>query len=450
MLCTLLPFSDNSTLYDPLGQVSVWRVRLKSTQREPVTGTSASSTFPFLLSPAATAYQLTRRFNRMMLLSAAIGATSATLKDSRGQTRGIPVRGAYDAGAIGDGTVIHITGDPASADFLREGAAAAAVRVARARPGATIIAPPDGFSVPAQLRQDNVAMIEVPVLIQGENMFSAQGTTHVRVYNDAAPRIAPKSLMVSDFPERLTENGSLFSVDLERNIPSRFLYFHYNPAGQPERRIVLRAHNSSSAPALVQFISGPAGPGPNEMEVGHDSTERFLVRLAQNEGRLLTIPANSTVNVVQQALPPNSVVSNVLQLRILNGANVHVTLIAQNADEDPSAQPTSALAMTVATMTAPISAQSRASETSSGGSIERAMRHATMPCAPRNHQRGTRMVAPATPKAIATSIGPSSSAAGKPPRASPNAAAAEAIVSQPHIGGALRRRPRTCSLMISF
>lgn len=279
---------------------------------------------------------------RILTLSGrAPGTTIVTVSDARGQARAIPVRIAYNAGVIGAGTVVHITGDPASADFLREVAAAAAARVAQPRPGATLVVPPDGFSVPDQLRQDNIADVRVPVLIQGNDMFSVQADTLVRVYNDAAPRISAQSLMVSDFPERLTENGVLFTADLLRNAPSRFLYFHYNPGTEPARRIVLRAQNTSGAPALVQFISGDAGPGPNEMGVGHVSTQRFLVRLLQNQGSLVTIAPNSAVNLVQQDMPPQSVVSNILQLRVLNGASVHLTLFAQNASASPDAAPAS-------------------------------------------------------------------------------------------------------------
>lgn len=273
---------------------------------------------------------------RIITLSGkAIGVTTVTVKDARGQTRDIPVRVAYNAGTIADGTVIHTTGDPASREFLRTMAAAAAARLARPRPGATVIAPPDGFDAPNSLQQDNVVDIAVPVLIQGNDLFSVQGTTHVRIYNDAAPRISPDELMVSDFPERLTENGELFTRELERGVPTRFLYFHYNPGDQPARRIVLRAQNFSGEPALVQFISGSAAD-PNEMAAGHDSTARFLVRLVQNEGSLITIPGNSSINLVEQDLPPKYVVSNLLQLRVLNGANVHLTLFAQNATGDPN------------------------------------------------------------------------------------------------------------------
>ncbi|MBV9737635.1 MAG: hypothetical protein JO177_05645 [Candidatus Eremiobacteraeota bacterium] len=267
----------------------------------------------------------------------AIGVTIVTIKDARGISRDVPVRVAYTAGAIADGTSIHVTGNPASVGFIRELAAAAAARAARPRPGATIIAPPDDLAVSRALGQDDVTNVDVPVILQADGMITVEGTTHVRVYNDAAPPISPNSLMVSDYPETLLENGVLFTADLQRDVPSRFLYFHYNPPGQLDRRIVLRAENTSNAPAVVQFISGSAGPGANEMEVGHISTQRFLSRLMQNEGALVMIPPNSSVNLVEQAMPAHSVVSNLLQLRVLNGSAVHLALFAQNASDSPDA-----------------------------------------------------------------------------------------------------------------
>ncbi len=267
----------------------------------------------------------------------AIGTTTVTVKDGRGVTRDIPVRIAYTAGDIADGTSVHITGNPASVGFVRDIAAAAAARVARPRAGVTVIAPPDDLVVNGSLPQDNVTNVDVPVILQGEGMISVTGRTHVRVYNDAAPPILPDSLMVSDYPETLLENGVLFTADLQRDVPSRFLYFHYNPPGQVDRRIVLRAQNTSGAPSVVQFISGSAGPGTNEMEVGHIATQRFLSHVAQNEGALVSIPANSTVNLIEQSMPAHSVVSNILQLRVLNGSTVHLTLFAQNGNDSPDA-----------------------------------------------------------------------------------------------------------------
>lgn len=269
------------------------------------------------------------------LAGKAPGQTTITVTDQRGISATVPVRVAYYAGTVASTASVRITGDPANAAFVKQAALAAALQLVQARPGSQVVATPDEIQYNGSLAQDDIATVTVPVLIQGEQYFTVDSSTRVRVENMAAPKIMPDSLMVSDFPERLTENGVLFTADLKRAQPSRFLYFHYNPAGEPDRRIVLRAQNLSPEPAIVQFISGAGGPDPNEMLAGHSATYRFLQNLVQNEGQVLVIPGNGTLNLVAQALPAKTVVCNLLQLRVLNGSTVHLTLFAQNAASSP-------------------------------------------------------------------------------------------------------------------
>jgi hypothetical protein len=286
--------------------------------------------------PAVVDLTLDQDARTLTLVGKAPGSTIVTVSDSRGLTRDVPVRVAFNAGTIAESATLQITGEPASADYVKMQTVALARRLAQPRPGAQVVTSTDDLSFRGTLGQDDIAIVDVPVLIQANDMFSVTGTTRVRVENVAAPRIAPDFLMVSDYPERLTENGELFTADLRREKPSRFLYFHFNPAGQPDRRIVLRAENRSPEPAIVQFISGRGGPAPNEMEVGHDATKTFLVRAIQNEGRLIVIPANGSLNVVEHDIPAGNVASNLLQMRVLDGADVHLTLFAQNATSDPN------------------------------------------------------------------------------------------------------------------
>jgi len=272
----------------------------------------------------------------------ALGTTTITVRDDRGVTRDVGVRVAYMAGSVADSALVRITGNPATAFFVKEQAAFAAARQSRAREKATIISTPEGLDVTSPLAIDNVTTVAVPVIIQGDGYFTAQGTTHVRVENVALPRIRPDSLLVSDYPETLKDDGVLFTSELARDTASRFLYYHYNPPGQPDRHIVLKVRNDSAQPAVVQFITGAAGPGTNEMEVGHLSTRRFLVRLAQNEGTVSTIPPGTTVELVDQPLPARTVVSNLMQLRELQGSPLQLTLVARaaggSADDPPESK----------------------------------------------------------------------------------------------------------------
>jgi len=259
------------------------------------------------------------------------GSTILTVRDDRGLTRDVPITVADPAGIIAEAITIRVTGNPATAYFIKEQAMQAAVNAAQLRPGANVVATQESFDLSETLAVDNVVAVTVPMIIQGKGYLTVQGATRVNVENIALPPILPAYLMVSDFPETLTANGLLFEADLSTSQAARFLYYHDNPAGQPDRRIVLNLENPSSQPANVQFISGMAGPAANEMEVGHLSTQAFIVRNEGNEGNVLTIPGMTTTAIVNQLLPARSVVSNLLQLREIDGPPLHLRLLAQNA-----------------------------------------------------------------------------------------------------------------------
>jgi hypothetical protein len=273
-----------------------------------------------------------------------VGTTTVTVVDSRGLTRVVPVRVALDAGTIAPEESIRITGRPATEAFIREAALNAATAGAVLRPGASVVASADAIVVHQPLASDDIMDVDVPITLAGDSYFNVTGTTTVHVENYAQPMVRPQHLLVSDFPETLKESGILFTADLTARDAQRFLYYHYNPGGQPDRRIVLHVQNPSNEPALVQLIAGTAGPESNEMEVGHLSTQRFLVHLAQNEGTVVQIPANSTVDLLVQGLPAKTVVSGLLQLHEIDGADLHLTLVAENAS-DPVDMPTTNLAL---------------------------------------------------------------------------------------------------------
>jgi len=280
----------------------------------------------------------------LAVIGKVVGSTTITVTDSRGLTRAVPVRVALDAGTIASEESIRITGRPATEAFIREAALNAATAGAVLRPGASVVASADAIVVHQTLASDDIMDVDVPITLTGDAYFNVTGTTTVHIENYAQPMVRPQHLLVSDFPETLKESGILFTADLTARNAERFLYYHYNPGGQPDRRIVLRVQNPSGEPALVQLIAGTAGPESNEMEVGHLSTERFLVHLAQNEGTVVQIPAASTVDLFVQGLPAKTVVSGLLQLHEIDGADLHLTLVAQNASE-PIDTPTTNLAL---------------------------------------------------------------------------------------------------------
>jgi hypothetical protein len=274
----------------------------------------------------------------LTLTAKSLGATTVTVTDQRGVSRTVPVLVAELAGDVPAFASTRITGNPASVAFVGESALDAARRSVKVRPGARVVATSQLFNSGGPLQMGDLREITVPIIVQGPGYIDAAGATRVLVENYAQPRLPPSYLMVSDYPEKLTTNGLLFHADVAPYSAARFLYYHYNPKSEPDRRIVLWARNNSDFPSQVQVISGVAGPGPNEMDVGHKSTERFLDRLAQGEGTVYAIPAHETLPLIVQALPAGNVVSHLMELRELQGASLHLDLIAENAN-GPSLPP---------------------------------------------------------------------------------------------------------------
>ena len=90
-----------------------------------------------------------------------VGATTVTVSDSRGVTRDVPVRVAYAAGALADETTVRVTGNPTSADYLREAVAAAVERAATLRPGASVYVPPETVPIHGEpvVRTENASCV---------------------------------------------------------------------------------------------------------------------------------------------------------------------------------------------------------------------------------------------------------------------------------------------------
>ena len=308
---------------------------------------SVLGTVAVTVADPAVATAVVDQLNRVLFVSGVkLGTTTITLTDSRGVTRDVPVRVAYAAGSAADEIALRITGNPASAAFVRQAVAEAVERAATLRPGASVNINVDGIGVRRDLQLDDRLQVDVAITIAGDGYFNVTGNTRVIVENVALPPIEPARLLVSDYPERLTANGVLFTARLDRSQAQRFLYYHFNPGSEAPRRILLKAHNASNAPAVVQLIDGSAGPGENEMEVGHLSTRRFLVQQARNEGLVMTVPPGATINLLDHPLPPQNIVSAILQLRLVTGDPLDLALVAQDAAAplDQSADTTQLLA----------------------------------------------------------------------------------------------------------
>ena len=127
----------------------------------------------------------------------------------------------------------------------------------------------------------------------------------------------------------------MFFADVNFDEPARLLYYHYSGSQSASRRVLVKVQNNGIDQSFLQLIAGIAGPDPNVLSVGHDSTQRFLVHEAAGRRPDLRSTAHATLNVVDQLLPPGTLVTGLMQLRVVSGDGVRVAVVVQDADQTP-------------------------------------------------------------------------------------------------------------------
>jgi hypothetical protein len=261
------------------------------------------------------------------------GNTQITITSQQGLTATLSVSVQVSAGRSDAFTSINITGHPASSAFVAETAAQAATQVTYAQAGAHINA---GIAEDSrELPPDDTTIVHVPVDVTGDNYFAYHTTVAVRVTNLAQPQLAPRFMLVSDFPETITEDGTLFYSDVTIDKPARLLYYHYAPPGAPLRRVLVKVQNAGNDASLLEMIAGIGGPYTDILGVGHGSTLRFLQHDAAGEGQVFEVPPQATINVIDQLLPAGNLVAGLMQMRVITGPGLRVAVVVQAADASP-------------------------------------------------------------------------------------------------------------------
>ena len=167
--------------------------------------------------------------------------------------------------------------------------------------------------------------------IAGNGYLPVNGTTHVLVENTALPPIQPARLLVSDYPERLTANGVLFTARLDRTQAQRFLYYHYNPGdrtGAPHPAQSAQRVERAGDRADDRRQRGPRHQRDGGRPPLHQTVPR--ARSAQrrpgDDDR-----AGRDDEPRRPPAPAANVVSAILQLRLVSGDPLDLTLVAQDA-----------------------------------------------------------------------------------------------------------------------
>ncbi|MCL6499358.1 MAG: hypothetical protein K6U07_04975 [Firmicutes bacterium] len=215
-----------------------------------------------------------------------------------------------------------VTGEVDPADVVREAALRSLERVARTEPGAFLEV---GAFEPPPLRAGEVWRGGVPVRIRSPFALPVEGRVPVTIRNQVMELAPPSRLLVSNNPERIVADGVLFREVVGSGESVRMLYHHSNGASR-DKVVTVWLRNPSSRPARVHLQLAAPGAWHDTMGVGHAAARRFLELLGRGAGYVLEIPAWGEHRFTTQRTPPGYVVSGLLQVQVLEGGPLEVSV----------------------------------------------------------------------------------------------------------------------------
>jgi hypothetical protein len=217
-------------------------------------------------------------------------------------------------------TDVLVTGAPATPELVREAIGRRLHEVVQREPGAWLGIGPVSLGGPLPPGQS--ATIPVAVGARSPYAGPVDGTVMVRVTNAPIQLSDPEVLLVSNRPEKITENGLLFQETLAPGKPARLLYHHLNGTPGQERVLKITLNNPGAVRARVHYLSGHAGPSGDPIFIGFASTQRFLDALLAGRGYIVEVPAGRSTTFTAYELPPLALVSGLMQFQVVEGGSI--------------------------------------------------------------------------------------------------------------------------------
>jgi hypothetical protein len=272
----------------------------------------------------------------VQLTARTFGTATVHVTDAAGDAADISVTVEPAAGRIPDRITVRLTGDPAAPAFVAaqiDAALAAAIRPTLA-PGSTIgstIAPG-----PQPLASGFLTGFRAAVRISpGPGTAPVSGTTAVDVVNAGLDGFRPAVLAFTDDPEKIVADGVLSRTAIDVAHPTRLYYYHENVGARRRFCVVLSANGSVRT--RVQIVRAAAGPNTDVMSVGHAVTKAFLAVEPAGEGSVVTIAGGRPILERDSVTGAGEGIVGALDVRVLDGGPLTVTVMAIPLDADPAA-----------------------------------------------------------------------------------------------------------------
>ena len=263
----------------------------------------------------------------------ATGTDTLHLVDAAGAQADVAIRVAFNAGTIVPQTTLTVTGDPADPIWLARQVAGVVARLTQSHPGAqttigAVTPPPDPLAPGATMQ------FAVPVQIGGNpQLLRSDGNDDRGRAEPLAPAVRARSALLRRRPGARDARRRPLSRHGRGRSPARLYYYH--DAAADTRRIVVALTSAPQDAAEVHVVDAPAGPNVDVMQVGHAVTRNFLLRKPRGEGVVVDLSGDAPYLLADVTLTARQLVAGSVDLRVLSGGPVVVTVLAVSPGVDP-------------------------------------------------------------------------------------------------------------------
>lgn len=173
----------------------------------------------------------------------------------------------------------------------------------------------------------------------GPGLFPQDYGVPIRITNVALPWSDAQTLLLSNSPETVSRGRILYRAIVDDGQTVRLVFHHKNGSRRRPMTFTVAVANPTESDLTLWVSSGIGGPVPDELGAGHQAARDFLEQYWDRAGFLLHRPARAAQALVVERVPPLAVVSGVLQLALVEGARLDLTVAARFGGEREAAAP---------------------------------------------------------------------------------------------------------------
>ncbi|NDC83157.1 hypothetical protein EB093_05765 [bacterium] len=140
----------------------------------------------------------------------------------------------------------------------------------------------------------------------------------------AVPVVASPALIVSNYPEEISEPGILFSGPIPAT-STRTMYYHVNRSPHDlTLRVLLQ--NNSNKPESIHITKGLGGPSSDGIYAGHRSAKLFWDGLQGIDTETVKVPPNSRLTILSHAFKPDMISTGIFELTTAHPESIKLVI----------------------------------------------------------------------------------------------------------------------------